>query len=94
MESADKVTSARSSSHEQKKELFMQVYSMIGAVFTVFGIGLLLKGRLPSQMDMPEQVAVIIIMTGVLVALSPVFFRRILKLMEATRQPPARNIPG
>lgn len=85
MESADKVTSARSSSREQKKELFMQVYSMIGAFFAVFGIGLLIKGRFPSQMDMSEQIAVIITMTGVLLALSPIFLRRMLKLMEATR---------
>ena len=85
MESADKVASARTSTRAQKNELFMQVYSMMGIILAAAGIILLIKGKLQISMDSPQQIALIITIMGVIFALSPIFFRRLLKLMAASR---------
>jgi len=85
IESADKVSSARPTSREQKRELIIQVYSIMGAVLATFGVALLMRGKFPSQMDMTQQVAMMITLMGILFALSPVFLRRIVRLMDVTR---------
>jgi hypothetical protein len=85
IESAEKIAAPRSTGGDRKKDSIMQVYQILGLGFVFSGIVLMLKGEIPLKLDVSQQIAIIITMLGMLLILSPIFFRRFFSLLKGSR---------
>lgn len=85
IESAEKVGSSRSAGRERKREFILQIYSMMGVVLAMVGLSLMIKGEFLFQLDKTQQIAIITMTVGAVIALFPFFFRRIFNLADVAR---------
>src|SRR4030042_3375611 len=76
LESVDRVSKFQRRIHTKRLEIITQIYSILGIMVTLVGIAYLMFGRSGFTLNLQEQIAVIFVVIGIVLAVSPIFYRK------------------
>lgn len=81
LESADRINQRRRHTRAKRLNVVLQIYGILGILMVILGMAFLVYENVDIKLNINQQVALSIVIAGLLLALSPLLFRRLRRVM-------------